>query len=299
MKNSRLWPYILVFVSGGIWGITFSLARLATEAGAQPLGMAWWQGLGGGLFLIMVCAWRKRWPVLNKQHLKFYALLGTLGTAFPSIFYFYAASRVPAGIIAITTASVPLVTYGASWLLGVDKYSPRRIAGVAAGLLAIAVLVGPETSLPERSMAIWILIVFAASLAYTIENLYVALRVPDSTDMVSLLCGMLLAAAVLLTPIMLLTDTFVPLRFPWTAIEWSIVGIAVVGASAYSLFLYAIKVAGPVFASQTGYTATISGVLWAMAIFGEQHSLWVWLSLALMMTGLALVTPIRVEQQAT
>ena len=36
---------------------------------------------------------------------------------------------------------------------------------------------------------------------------------------------------------------------------------------------------------------TLFGVLWGIVIFGEQHSAWVWLSLATMMAAVALVTP--------
>ena len=55
--------------------------------------------------------------------------------------------------------------------------------------------------------------------------------------------------------------------------------------------------AGPVFASQTAYVVTLSGVLWGMAIFSEAHSLWIWLSLLLMMVGLTLVRPRKAAAQ--
>ena len=35
----------------------------------------------------------------------------------------------------------------------------------------------------------------------------------------------------------------------------------------------------------------VAGVAWGIVIFGEQHSLWVWAALGLMLVGLALVTP--------
>ncbi|MCH6566672.1 MAG: hypothetical protein IH811_12505 [Proteobacteria bacterium] len=36
---------------------------------------------------------------------------------------------------------------------------------------------------------------------------------------------------------------------------------------------------------------TISGILWGIVIFSEVHTIWVWLSVVVMMAGLALVTP--------
>ena len=69
------------------------------------------------------------------------------------------------------------------------------------------------------------------------------------------------------------------------------VGMAIVSVTAYSLYIYLIVYSGPVFASQTAYIVTISGVLWGIAIFGEQHSSWIWVSLAIMILALALVSP--------
>jgi hypothetical protein len=37
-------------------------------------------------------------------------------------------------------------------------------------------------------------------------------------------------------------------------------------------------------------------VVWGMIIFHEEHSLWVWLSVLMMLTGLALVTPRNREE---
>ena len=60
---------------------------------------------------------------------------------------------------------------------------------------------------------------------------------------------------------------------------------------AYSLFFYSIKTSGAVFASQCAYIVTMSGVFWGIVIFSEQHSIWVWSSLVVLMLGLVLVTP--------
>ena len=73
----------------------------------------------------------------------------------------------------------------------------------------------------------------------------------------------------------------------------AIFGISFISAIAYTLYIYVIKITGPLFASQSAYVVTLAGVFWGMAIFKEEHSLWVWASLLSMMAGLALVTPRR------
>ena len=96
---------------------------------------------------------------------------------------------------------------------------------------------------------------------------------------------------VFLAPVVLATDTFVPLAFPWGVVEWSVMGMMAVNAASYSVFFYLIQIAGPVFATQMSYVVTVAGVAWGIAIFGEQHSLWIWGALGLMFVGLVLVTP--------
>lgn len=279
-----------------MWGMTFSLARLVTEAGAHPLGLTFWQGFGGGLMLLLICAVQGRRPRLTRQYFKFYVLLGVVGTALPGALFFYAAAHVPAGILAITVTTVPLMTYGGSWLLGIDPFSAKRICGIAVGLLAILLLIAPDTSLPDPSMVFWILVVLLASVLYTFENIYVSMRVPDGTDMIALLAGMLLVAGVLLLPLVLSLNAFVPFNFPLRRIEWLVLAMAVVSSLAYAMFLHTIQIAGPVFASQTAYVVTLSGVLWGILIFSESHSVWVWLALGLMLGGLVLVTPVQRSQ---
>jgi len=73
--------------------------------------------------------------------------------------------------------------------------------------------------------------------------------------------------------------------------------MALITVSAYGMFLYLVIFAGPVFASQTAYVVTLSGVLWGIMIFNDEHSLWVWLSLGVMMLALALVAPRKDKAQ--
>lgn len=292
-RQSGLWPFFLLLVMGIVWGATFSLAKIATEGGAHPLGLSLWQGLLGGVILLIVCLLRRRPPVLSWRYAGFYLICGLLGTVLPGTLFFYAAPHVPAGILSITVATVPILTYALTLPLKLDKLSPGRILGILLGMLSVVLLVAPASSLPSREMVPWVLVAVLASAFYATENLFVALRRPAGSDVLALVCGMLFMAALILAPLVWATGTYVPLGLPWGPVEWSVIAMVAANAVAYSLFIHVVSIAGPVFASQTAYTVTIAGVLWGMAIFGEQHSLWIWASLALMLGGLALVTPRR------
>ncbi len=290
-RGSRAWPLFLLVSTGAAWGVTFSLARIATTAGAHPIGLTLWQGLFGGLLLLALALTRRRPPPLDRRHLGFYLVCGLLGTVIPSILYFYAASRVPAGVLSITIAMVPILTFAAALLFRIDRLAWGRVGGILCGMGAVLFIVVPDSSLPERAMAPWVLLAVLAAVCYAGEGIYVALRRPAGSDPAATVASMLLMASAVLVPVVLATGTFVPLGFPWGEVEWAVVGMVAVNALAYSVFYHLIQIAGPVFATQMSYVVTIAGVAWGIAILGEQHSLWVWGALALMLAGLALVTP--------
>ena len=292
----RVWgiefiPYLLVFAIGITWGVTFSLARIAAEAGAHPIGLTFWQAAGGALVLLPICLFRGALPTINWQNFKRFIVIALAGTAIPGTLFFYAAAHVPAGILAITIALVPMLTYAFAWVLGIDRYSSKRIAGVGLGFVAILFLSLPESSLPDPGMAKWVLLALIASVFYTIENIYVDVGIPHDTDLIALLLGGLIVVAIILTPIIYLQDAFVPIRYPFGSVEWAIISIAFVSSTAYAGFLFVVKMSGSVFASMVGYVITLSGVFWGMIFFNESHSAWVWAALILMLAGMALVTP--------
>ena len=293
----RAWA-VLLFL-GVAWGLTFSLAKIATSNGAHPLGITLWQALFGAVFLGAVCVVRRR-PLSGKPRaLQIYAICGLLGTVIPGVLFFYAASRLPAGVLSITVTVVPILTFMLAALFGLERFAFLRVVGVLLGALAVVLLVAPEQSLPDPGAAPWVLAACAAAACYAAENLVIALRMPDGASPLMITCGMSLAATAMLAPVVIATDSFVTLPWPWGPVEWSILGMAVVSAIAYGLYIYLIGQAGPVFSSQVAYAVTLAGVLWGMALFGERHSPWIWLSLALMLAGLALVTPRRRERVST
>ena len=100
-------------------------------------------------------------------------------------------------------------------------------------------------------------------------------------------------AAALVLPVGLATGQFFIPTFPFGTLEWTIIGLGVINAVAYTTLIAVSGMAGPVFASQTGYIVTLAGVIWGIVLFGETHSAWVWGSVVMMMLGLALVTPRR------
>lgn len=281
----------LLFGGGAIWGLSFSAAKLVTEAGAHPFGLSLVNGFFGAAILLPYCIVRRRLPPLRRDYLVFYVVAGLLGTALPSAVLYSAAPHLPAGVLAIVTALVPLITYVLALGLRIERAEALRACGIVLGLLAILMIVLPEASLPHPAMAGWVLLALVVPASYSSEGLFIALRRPAGSDAIVLLCGMQLAGAAMLAPLVWATDGWVSLALPWGEIEWWIVALVVVNTVGYLMYIELVRIAGPVFAAQTGYLVTASGVLWGIAIFAERHSAWVWAALAVMFAGLFLVNP--------
>ena len=79
--------------------------------------------------------------------------------------------------------------------------------------------------------------------------------------------------------------------FGWR--EGALLASAVLNVGCYLGFVWLIANGGAVFAAQTAYVVTGSGVALGMMVLGERHSPWVWAALGLLFAGLALVRPRR------
>lgn len=287
----RTQAWLLLLFMGVLWGATFSLAKIAADGGGHPLGINFWESMIGALVLIIVMLVTRRRLPMKRENVLFYGVCGMLGSVIPGILFFYAASRVSPGVLSITVATVPLLTFLAAAALGVEKFQIGRILGVVFGGISILLLVGPEESLPDPAAVPWVLAALIAAVCYSAENMVVAMRMPDNASAVTVTGGLFIAATLIMAPFVFSMDVFVPLPWPWGPVEWAIVGMGVISVTAYSMFIFLIAHAGPVFASQTAYVVTFSGVFWGVMIFDEQHSHWIWISLAIMLAALALVRP--------
>ena len=290
MAEHRLFPYFLILGAGIIWGATFSLALIATAQGAHPLGLSAWQVVLTVLLFLVVFLF-SRFTLFNPRHLRHYLVLALVGITAPNLLYYYAAPHLSAGILAITISTVPLFTYAIMLLLRYESMVARRMAGIVLGMIAILLLVVPDHGFSSNDASFWILLVMICAVLYSIENVYIGKGIPHSIDIRELLFASNLLAALVQFPLAMYLG--VDESSSWLVSEagLALAGIAFGSCIAYAMFFYTIKTAGPVFASQCAYAVTISGVIWGIIIFSEQHGIWIWISVIVMLLGLVLVTP--------
>ena len=133
----RLLPWALLIFLGCVWGLTFSLARLSVDVGGKPLGMTFWQCLIGGILLLIFSLIRKRPPSFSVANVKVYITVALLGASIPTSILYFAAKHVQAGILSITVALIPMITYSFAAFLRTESFSVTRIFGVLLGCVSV------------------------------------------------------------------------------------------------------------------------------------------------------------------
>jgi drug/metabolite transporter (DMT)-like permease len=285
--------WLTLLVMGASWGLSFSLARIASSSGAHPLGITFWEATIAAVLLILTLLTRRESISLTPMLLWFCLLTGLVGMVIPATLFFYAAAHVPAGVLSLSLAVVPIMTFIASVLLRIDRFAFGRMIGVLLGVMAIMLLVIPSDSLPDPAQLSWVFVALLASSCYAVFNILFAIFAPKGGSLLLLTFGMFIAASLAIAPVLLATGNFVGFSWPWGTLEWSLLALGLINAVAFTLYFALIETAGPVFTSLTTNAVTLFGVIWGIMIFDEKNSIWVWLSLLTMMAALLLVAPRR------
>jgi len=288
---------VILLVLGLVWGATIPLSKIAVSSGHQPLGLIFWQ-LIFAIIILAPVAFVRKWMSGNKDKsiltidvFIYFFVLSLMGTLIPNSFSYLSAAQLPAGVMSIVIASVPMFALVIALALKLEKPVAARIIGVLIGGLSVVLLIGPETSLPEPEKAVFVLLALVAPISYGFEASYIALRAPKHLDPITTLLGASVIGAIIAGPLVIFMGSGVDLTVAWQAPEWALLVSSFLHVIAYAGYIWLVGVAGVVFSSQIAYVVTIAGVFISTIALNETYSSWVWASLALMLVGMALVQP--------
>ncbi len=293
MNKSLLVPFAMLLFGAAIYSMTFSLNRISITEGIPVFAFVFWQSLGAALLTFVVAVATRQLPSLAPKYLHFYLVLGILGTAVPITLLAFASTRVPAGAIALGLTLEPILTYGIAVLFRIDQVRILRIAGVLAGLAGVLLVLLPKQSLPESGMSPWLLMALGAPLCWACCSVYIAILRPPESRSIALTCGKFFAAAIIMLPIMAVTENWWAFDATMTDGDWALIGTMVISAIFLAIAFEIIRLAGPVFLSTYGYFGTLMGFGWAALYFDEVPSPWIWAATAILFFGLFLVNRIK------
>ncbi|MDP2084448.1 MAG: DMT family transporter [Gemmobacter sp.] len=283
---------VAVLLAIGIgWGSTQPLGKMSVATGHPPFGVIFWQLVIGTVLLGAISLARRRPLVLTRRRLEFFVVVAILGTLVPNTTFYISVARLPSGIMSILISAVPLIALPLALALGNDRFSWARLGGLLLGLAGVGLIALPGSSLPDPAMAAFLPLALVGPLFYALEGNYVAWRGTDAMDPVQAMAGASFVGMVLIVPLVLVTGQWVnPFAAPGQA-EFAMLLMGIVHGLVYAAFVWLVAVGGPVFAGQSAYLVTASGMVWAMVLLDERFSPTVWAAMATMLAGVALVRP--------
>lgn len=295
-RKHFLLPVFLLLLLGVIWGSGYSIARYAMTHGVPPLGYSFWQSLGPAIVLLVLCLIKEGGLKLQPRYLRYYLIAGLLGIALPNTNMYFAASHLPAGILAVIVNTVPIVMYPLALLARQEKFAWGRLLGVAVGVVGIMMIVGSGWSMPEGEVIKWVLITLLSPLFFAVCSLYNVHDRPADSSSLALATGMLVCSAIVLAPLVIDTHQFYPLNsfsLPNMAVMLEII----LSSIGYVIFFQLLKVAGAVYYSLVGGVVAITGLIWGWLLFAEVPHLMVYFAVLLIIVAIVLITYLQPKQK--
>jgi drug/metabolite transporter (DMT)-like permease len=273
-----------------IFGLIFSLNKIAAQSNLPPIGYSFWQSLCAGLLLLVVILIRGTPRGIGWAHVRAYLVIGAVGIGLPISLLTYVAPELPVGAVTLVIALSPTFTYLLSLLLKVDRFYWLGVFGIAAGFAGVLVIVGPQDVFPSRGMVGWFLTALVAPIMFASSNVFASLLRPPATSSLTMASGMLLGSAVVLGPIMFVARQQYWFLNSWSSGDWALLCAIGVNSVVWILFFEIIRLAGPTFFAQFNYLAVLAGLAWGFLLFGEVPSPYTWIAFALMCAGVILTS---------
>lgn len=273
---------------GTLWGLTPALAKLLVMSGWTPLTVATAVGgISAVVLLAIVVARGERLP-LGRDYLRHYAAAGLFGMTAPNFCAMTALQHIPAGFFALIVPLSPLLTVLGTALLGMERATRRRLAGMAAGLSGVALAMAPGSALPDPALLPWALLAVLTPVCYALSNILGVRLAPRGAPALALAAGSMVAGTAMLLCVSVLSGE---LRAPPSDVLLLVpLAQGGMGSLAFVLYFRSLARNGPVVTSQIGYLITVTGIAWGYLLFGEVPG---WLAVpaaGLVFLGLALVT---------
>jgi drug/metabolite transporter (DMT)-like permease len=279
---------LLLLAVGVVWALTPSLAKLAMGMGMLPLGVAAVNATIAATVLLGVGLARGVRPPTDRRHLLQYGAGGLFGLALAHLFAFTGLSRAPAGLFALLVPLSGLLSVIFFALAGVERATPRGLAGAALGMAGVALAMAPGAALPDPALLPWAAIMLLTPVCYALANMLSVKLATRGTPPVAQAAGTVAAAAIAAT---LMAWPMGHLAVPAGAAVLALVAAqGALTALGYLIYFRLLVEAGGVFTSQTAYVITLAGLGWGFLLFGEVPGPLTLPAAALVFGGVALAT---------
>ena len=254
-----------------VWGASFLFLRVASPVVGTVAVAAARMSLAAVLVTVAVLAMRQAWP--ERRHWPDLAVSALLSCVIPALCLGQAARSLPAGLMSILNATTPLWGVLVGWIWSRQAPSRPVVMGGMTGLLGVAILCGPGATASNAPSFIPVSLILIATLSYAVSVHHARRRLNELGPLVLCAGTMVLAAAVLIAPALMMGPVGLP-SGRWQEVPASVWGAlfmlgAVCTALAYAVFFRLIQRLGPTPALTVTFLIPVFGMLWGALLLGE------------------------------
>lgn len=278
---------------GLLWGVTYSLIKVAVDAGLAPVFVTWVRLFVAAIVLVAL-AWRAGVLEQVRGRLRWLVVFAVVELAVPQPLIAAGEKRVPSSLTAILIAAAPLfVTLLALRFDAGERPSRRGLLGLVVGFVGVAALVGVEIAAQPGEL-IGAIAILVAAVCYAVGPLVVKRYLRDLDPRASM--GVSIAiAAFLLTPTLAIDQ---PTEVPAPGAMAALAGLALFCTAAAFVFYSAlISEVGARRALVVTYINPVVALLVGVSFLGERPGSGAALGLILILTGCWLATGGHVQSK--
>jgi drug/metabolite transporter (DMT)-like permease len=235
--------WLLLVVLSLLWGGSFFFAEVAL-AELPPMTVVLARiGLAALALNLLVLASGRRLPRSPRLWGAF-LVMGALNNLLPFSLIVWGQTQIASGLAAILNATTPLFTVVLAHVLTRDeRLTPARLAGVAAGLAGVVLMIGPAALGGAGAGVLAQLACLAAALCYALAGIF-GRRFRGQPPLITA-TGQVSAGALMVLPLALLADQPWTLPAPGAMTFAALAGLALLStALAYVIYFRILAAAG-------------------------------------------------------
>ena len=242
--------------------------------------------IGVALAALLIAVWRVALPFNRRARLSY--LASGLGMSGAMLCTYWAVQRIPSGLVSVLFGLSPLATslLAALWL-GEQALTPRKITGIALGLLGLLVIFGGQDVSGGAQVTAGVVAVLLAVLCTSVSLVWMK-RIGDDSPPLATTLGTLLVALPVFIAAWWLHGGEPPQSLPLRA-EAAILYLGVFGSVlGFALYFYILKHVAAAQAALITLVTPVLALLLGIWLNGEHPSPRVWLGASCIVLGLAL-----------
>jgi drug/metabolite transporter (DMT)-like permease len=284
--------FLTLLFTAAIFGSSFMFVRIAVPDFGPVVLMDARLILAGAVLLLFAVLTRHRLSLGGRG--AEWLLLGGITFGLPFTLLGWAQLHVTASLAAIFIATAPLYTALVAALWMRERLTRKKLAGLALGLIGVAILTGWSPIGLDATTALALLMLLAVPMFYAVGTVYIRQRFHHLPPL-DVTIFTLLAAGVLLLPLVPFSWPAAP---PSMAATLAFLALTFLCTSfAFVMFFRLIATVGPVSTSTAGYLIPLFGAFWGAVFLNEPITPTMLLAFAIILASVALVTGVRLPQR--